>query len=157
MSRGGVVAEARWDTGAWKSWAEPLCDNVEGDCYLSHCGSRYPCLLLHCPDHPALRNKTLNKQFTTEHVFKVFKVMNIVTLVSELHLLLGNVIHTIVVFVSSMYISFKKLLFGCIIVLTMHLTDWYPLRSRFSFEGTITVCFFTGKPETFQVKQRPRV
>lgn len=50
-SLGGAVAEAPWGTGAWKSWAEPLCGNVEADYYSFHCGSHCPGHLQHCPGH----------------------------------------------------------------------------------------------------------
>ncbi len=54
-SLGGAAAEAPWDTGAWKSWAELLCGNAEADCYSSRCGSHYPGHLQRCPGRPELQ------------------------------------------------------------------------------------------------------
>lgn len=50
-SLGGAAAEAPWGTGAWRSWAGPLCGNAAADCYSSHCGSRCPGRPRRCPGH----------------------------------------------------------------------------------------------------------
>lgn len=57
-SLGVAAAEAPWDTGARRSWAEPSCGIVEAGCCSSRCGSRYPGHLRHCPGHPELQQET---------------------------------------------------------------------------------------------------